>query len=117
MSTIVDFGIVRLDVILYVSSSIYFSALYRFTPLAPLVCVQKKFWPTHCSAEGSATFFSYIDTDTMKMDTGFTEHSGCPVLEGEKKIVTQWVRLGVDDDNPWNSFNTLGIKVKDAAQQ
>jgi hypothetical protein len=54
----------------------------------------------------AATFFSYIDPVTKKMDTGFTEHSGCPVLVGEKKIVTQWVRLGVDDENPWNSFNT-----------
>ena len=54
----------------------------------------------------SATFFSYIDPATMKMDSGFTEHSGCPVVEGEKKIVTQWVRLGVDDENPWDSFNT-----------
>eukprot|EP00970_Alexandrium_tamarense_P016878 scaffold7726_cov267-Alexandrium_tamarense.AAC.1 len=51
------------------------------------------------------------------MDGGFTEHSGCPVIEGEKKIVTQWVRLGVDDENPWNSFNTLGIKYSDAADQ
>eukprot|EP00584_Thalassiosira_punctigera_P011839 CAMPEP_0172548106 /NCGR_PEP_ID=MMETSP1067-20121228/17488_1 /TAXON_ID=265564 ORGANISM="Thalassiosira punctigera, Strain Tpunct2005C2" /NCGR_SAMPLE_ID=MMETSP1067 /ASSEMBLY_ACC=CAM_ASM_000444 /LENGTH=440 /DNA_ID=CAMNT_0013335293 /DNA_START=289 /DNA_END=1611 /DNA_ORIENTATION=+ len=65
----------------------------------------------------SATFFSYIDSVTMKMDDGFTEHSGCPVVEGEKKIVTQWVRLGVDDKNPWNSFNTLGIKYSDAANQ
>ncbi len=40
------------------------------------------------------------------MDSGFTEHSGCPVYEGEKKIVTQWIRLGVDNDNPWDSFNT-----------
>lgn len=47
------------------------------------------------------------------MDTGFTEHSGCPVFEGEKKIVTQWIRLGVDDENPWDSFNTLGVKYKD----
>lgn len=54
----------------------------------------------------AATFFSYIDPDTMKMDEGFTEHSGCPVVHGEKKIVTQWVRLGVDDENPWDSFNT-----------
>jgi len=65
----------------------------------------------------SATFFSYIDSETMKMDSGFTEHSGCPVVEGEKKIVTQWVRLGVDDENPWTSFNTLGIKHSDAADQ
>jgi len=65
----------------------------------------------------SATFFSYIDPESMKMDTGFTEHSGCPVIEGEKKIVTQWVRLGVDGENPWHSFNTLGVKVSDAAEQ
>ena len=54
----------------------------------------------------AATFFSYIDPKTMKMDSGFTEHSGCPVIEGEKKIVTQWIRLGVSDADPWNSFNT-----------
>ena len=55
---------------------------------------------------GSAVFFSYIDPEELVMDTGFTEHSGCPVLEGEKKIVTQWVRLGVDANYPWTSFNT-----------
>lgn len=65
----------------------------------------------------AATFFSYIDPVSMKMDNQFTEHSGCPVVEGEKKIVTQWVRLGVDDENPWNSFNTLGIKYSDAENQ
>jgi hypothetical protein len=32
-------------------------------------------------------------------------------VEGEKKIVTQWVRLGVDDENPWNSFNTRECHV------
>lgn len=47
------------------------------------------------------------------MDSGFTEHSGCPVYEGDKKIVTQWIRYGVDDENPWDSFNTLGIKISD----
>lgn len=59
----------------------------------------------------AATFFSYIDPETMKMDDGFTEHSGCPVVEGEKKIVTQWVRLGVDDENPWDSFNTRKCNI------
>ncbi|CAB9518364.1 Probable prolyl 4-hydroxylase [Seminavis robusta] len=59
---------------------------------------------------GNAIFFAYIDPDTKVMDTGFTEHSGCPVFEGEKKIVTQWIRYGVDKENPWDSFNTLGIK-------
>mmetsp|Transcript_6042 Transcript_6042/g.10557 ORF Transcript_6042/g.10557 Transcript_6042/m.10557 type:complete len:460 (-) Transcript_6042:52-1431(-) len=67
--------------------------------------------------KGSAVFFSYINPKTMVMDTGFTEHSGCPVFDGEKKIVTQWVRYGVDNDNPWDSFNTLGIKRADAANQ
>lgn len=47
------------------------------------------------------------------MDTGFTEHSGCPVFEGEKKIVTQWIRLGVTDETPWTAYNTLGIKKSD----
>lgn len=55
---------------------------------------------------GNGIFFSYIDPVTKLMDTGFTEHSGCPVLEGEKKIVTQWIRLGVDAENSWDSFNT-----------
>ena len=46
------------------------------------------------------------------MDTGFTEHSGCPVFSGEKKIVTQWIRLGVDDENTWDSFNTRKYSVR-----
>ena len=59
---------------------------------------------------GDAVFFSYIDPEKKVMDTGFTEHSGCPVFEGNKKIVTQWIRYGVDSVNTWDSFNTLGIK-------
>ncbi|KAG7350667.1 prolyl 4-hydroxylase alpha subunit [Nitzschia inconspicua] len=64
---------------------------------------------------GSAVYFSYIDPDTLATDNGFTEHSGCPVLVGEKKIVTQWIRRGVDTENPWDSFNTLGIKISEAS--
>jgi hypothetical protein len=60
---------------------------------------------------GNAVFFSYIDPETRIMDNGFTEHSGCPVYHGEKKIVTQWIRLGVDNDNPWDSFNTCTFCV------
>jgi hypothetical protein len=67
--------------------------------------------------KGNAIFFGYIDPKTLVMDSGFTEHSGCPVYEGEKKIVTQWIRLGVDDENPWDSFNTLGVKLADAENQ
>jgi len=55
--------------------------------------------------KGGAVFFSYMGSDKI-MDTGFTEHSGCPVIEGEKMIITQWMRYGVDNKNPWDSFNT-----------
>lgn len=72
----------------------------------------------HVKAEkGNAIFFGYINPKTLVKDSGFTEHSGCPVYEGQKKIVVQWIRLGVDDENPWDSFNTLGIKYSDAAKQ
>ena len=40
----------------------------------------------------SATFVSYADPEKMIMDTGFAEHSGCPVVEGEKKILTQYIQ-------------------------
>ena len=53
---------------------------------------------------GNAVFFSYMADGTM--DNGFTEHSGCPVLVGEKKIVTQWMRKGVDKYNTWDQWNT-----------
>lgn len=62
---------------------------------------------------GMATFFSYMGLDE-KMDTGFTEHSGCPVTKGDKKIVTQWMRHGVDKDNHWTSWNTMGVKHSEA---
>jgi hypothetical protein len=65
----------------------------------------------------AATFFSYVDPGTMMTDNRLTEHSGCPVTEGEKKIVTQWIRLGVDDENPWDSYNSLGVKYTDAENQ
>lgn len=60
---------------------------------------------------GNAVFFSYMADGTM--DNGFTEHSGCPVLVGEKKIVTQWMRKGVDKYNTWDQWNTLGVKISE----
>ena len=56
--------------------------------------------------KGAGTFFSYVSTDDLIMDDGFTDHSGCPAVEGEKNIVTQWIHCGVDDANPWDSFNS-----------
>lgn len=63
---------------------------------------------------GNAVFFSYMDPKTRITDNRFTEHSGCPVYEGEKKIVTQWIRMGVDASNPWDSFNTCKCQEKKA---
>lgn len=57
---------------------------------------------------GDAVFFSYFDPLTNVTDFGLTQHSGCPVYEGEKKIITQWVRYGVSSERPHSAFNTLG---------
>jgi len=67
--------------------------------------------------KGNAIFFSYINPETKIMDSGFTEHSGCPVVEGEKKIVTQWIRLGVTAEVPWTAYNSLGLLRKDTIDQ
>jgi hypothetical protein len=58
---------------------------------------------------GTAVFFSYIDPKTNITDNGYASHSGCPVYEGSKRIVTQWMRLGVDEKNPFTAVNTLGV--------
>jgi len=63
--------------------------------------------------KNGAVYFLYMNPENHIMDKSFTIHSGCPVIEGEKKIVTQWIRHGVDSENPWDSFNTLGIQFKD----
>lgn len=65
---------------------------------------------------GTAVFFSYLGSDMMT-DNRLTEHSCCPVLEGSKKIAVQWLRLGVDEENPWSSFNTLGVKYSETLDQ
>jgi hypothetical protein len=60
--------------------------------------------------KGTATFFSYKGHDG-KMDEGYTEHSGCPVIEGEKWITTFWMREGVSAEEPWMSFDPRGVKM------
>jgi hypothetical protein len=44
-------------------------------------------------------------------DEGYTEHSGCPVIEGEKWITTVWMREGVSDTDPSSSFDPRGVRV------
>mmetsp|Transcript_13747 Transcript_13747/g.17286 ORF Transcript_13747/g.17286 Transcript_13747/m.17286 type:complete len:459 (-) Transcript_13747:312-1688(-) len=63
--------------------------------------------------KGNAIFFSYMNPKTHIMDKGFTQHSGCPVIHGIKRIVTQWMRYGVTREVPWNAYNTLGIKYSE----
>ena len=62
--------------------------------------------------KGAAAFFSYMDPVTTRHEEGFTTHSGCPVLEGTKRIAVQWMRIGVDEENPWDSFDTNTISLK-----
>mmetsp|Transcript_18122 Transcript_18122/g.18873 ORF Transcript_18122/g.18873 Transcript_18122/m.18873 type:complete len:432 (+) Transcript_18122:44-1339(+) len=56
---------------------------------------------------GMATFFTYRGSDGF-MDVGFTEHSGCPVLKGEKWITTLWMRDGVDAEHGWEKYDPSG---------
>ena len=62
--------------------------------------------------KGAAAFFSYLNKDTMVTEEGFTSHSGCPVLQGTKRIAVQWMRIGVDAENPWDSFDTNNVQYK-----
>eukprot|EP00930_Biecheleria_cincta_P045745 TRINITY_DN31526_c0_g1_i2.p1 TRINITY_DN31526_c0_g1~~TRINITY_DN31526_c0_g1_i2.p1 ORF type:complete len:441 (-),score=42.81 TRINITY_DN31526_c0_g1_i2:177-1499(-) len=58
-------------------------------------------------------FFAYKDPATRQMDPGsHTEHSGCPLRDGMKYIITQWFREGVSDDFTWES----AIRGEDAEE-
>ena len=45
------------------------------------------------------------------MDDGYTEHSGCPVLEGEKWITTVSMREGVTADDPAELYDHRGVLI------
>ena len=45
------------------------------------------------------------------MDTGYTEHSGCPIVKGEKWIATAWLREGVSAEDSWMRFDPEGIPL------
>jgi len=62
-----------------------------------------------------ATFFSYKGEDG-RTDEGYTEHSGCPVLKGEKWITTFWMREGVSHEQPWTIFDPSGVKILDYSE-
>lgn len=43
--------------------------------------------------------------------SGAAEHSGCPILQGEKWISTVWMRQGVDDEHDWQNVDPAGERV------
>ncbi len=57
--------------------------------------------------KNQATFFSYL-SDGGITDVGYTEHSGCPVKEGEKWITTVWMRKGVSLEEPSTMYDPTG---------
>ena len=59
--------------------------------------------------KNQAVFFSYKGVDGV-MDSGYTEHSGCPVREGEKWLTTLWMREGVTADIGWTRYDPFGIR-------
>ena len=62
--------------------------------------------------KNQATFFSYKGKDGY-MEDGFTEHSGCPVIKGEKWITTAWMREGVSLTNSWKIYDPMGVPILD----
>lgn len=62
--------------------------------------------------KGMAAFFSYLGSDG-KMDDGYSEHTACPVVEGEKWITVFWMRVGVTEQRPWTTFDPSGVPLMD----
>ena len=59
---------------------------------------------------GMMLLFSYKGSDGFS-DPGYTEHGGCAVAEGEKVVVSAWLREGVSSDNPWSLYDPYGVKM------
>eukprot|EP00604_Paraphysomonas_vestita_P004280 CAMPEP_0174825382 /NCGR_PEP_ID=MMETSP1107-20130205/42696_1 /TAXON_ID=36770 /ORGANISM="Paraphysomonas vestita, Strain GFlagA" /LENGTH=236 /DNA_ID=CAMNT_0016056921 /DNA_START=714 /DNA_END=1427 /DNA_ORIENTATION=- len=62
--------------------------------------------------KGMATFFTYMAPDGT-MDSGYTEHSGCPVKVGQKWIATAWMREGVTEVFNSEKFEPSGKRIFD----
>eukprot|EP00527_Entomoneis_sp_CCMP2396_P007184 CAMPEP_0198144426 /NCGR_PEP_ID=MMETSP1443-20131203/15638_1 /TAXON_ID=186043 /ORGANISM="Entomoneis sp., Strain CCMP2396" /LENGTH=444 /DNA_ID=CAMNT_0043807821 /DNA_START=36 /DNA_END=1370 /DNA_ORIENTATION=- len=54
---------------------------------------------------GDALFVSYMDPASQLYDTGFTNHTVCPVHEGTKVVISQRIRLGVSQKTLYTHFD------------
>mmetsp|Transcript_11244 Transcript_11244/g.17380 ORF Transcript_11244/g.17380 Transcript_11244/m.17380 type:complete len:442 (+) Transcript_11244:127-1452(+) len=45
------------------------------------------------ASKGTGLFYTYMDPVKQTTDSGFTEHAECPVVKGDKIVVTQYLRL------------------------
>lgn len=60
--------------------------------------------------KGMATIFTYMTPDGI-MDSGYTQHSGCPVRQGQKWIATTWLREGVTLEYHSDYFEPSGKRI------
>ncbi|KAJ8600103.1 hypothetical protein CTAYLR_003456 [Chrysophaeum taylorii] len=56
----------------------------------------------------SAVYFHFRHPTTNLTEAWHTEHSGCPVLSGEKWVITHWLRAGVSKEQPASRFSPFG---------
>lgn len=58
---------------------------------------------------GDAVYFHFRGPESTGLTEHWhTEHSGCPVRDGEKWVLTLWLRDGVSKDRPHHSFSPFG---------
>ena len=58
---------------------------------------------------GQAVYFHYRGWDPAgAMEDWHTEHSGCPLRDGSKWVITQWLRDGVSKERPHSRFDPSG---------
>lgn len=62
--------------------------------------------------KNAAAIFTYKGEDGHMDLDGYTEHSGCPVLEGDKWITTIWMREGVTRERSWKDIDPSGYDVE-----